>query len=152
LREASAIADFDDPPFIIVGAPGDPIAADRSLIADLFRFPDRVRWVDYRTAELLKCVCNAWHATKAVFGNEIGALCGALGIDGARLMELLCADTKLNTSAAYLRPGGPFGGSCLPKDLRALLHLSRRGRVPSLLLQATLDSNQRHIDDTVARI
>jgi GDP-mannose 6-dehydrogenase len=152
LREACAIADFDDPPFIIVGAAGLPSSADRSVIEDLFRFPDRVRWVDYRTAELLKCVCNAWHATKTIFANEVGALCTALGINGGRLMELLCADHKLNTSAAYLRPGGPFGGSCLPKDLRALVHLSRRNDLPSLLLNATLQSNQRHIADIVARI
>jgi GDP-mannose 6-dehydrogenase len=152
LREASAIADFDDPPLIIVGVEGAPGPTDRSIIEDLFHFPDRVHWVDYRTAELLKCVCNAWHATKAVFGNEVGALCAALGIDGVRLMELVCADRKLNTSSAYMRPGGPFGGSCLPKDLRALIYLSRKSEVPSLLLNATLASNQRHIDDTVARI
>ncbi len=152
LREASAIADFDDPAFIVVGGPTPASARDQALIEDLFPFPERIRWVDYRTAELLKCVCNAWHAAKAVFANEVGALCGGLGIDGVKLMALLCEDHKLNTSAAYLRPGGPFGGSCLPKDLRALIYLSRLANVPSLQLKATLESNELHILQTIEKI
>jgi GDP-mannose 6-dehydrogenase len=152
LREGTAIADFNDPAFIVVGGPKPQSSWDLALIEDLFPFPERVRYVDYRTAELLKCVCNAFHATKAIFANEVGQLCTSLGIDGVELMALLCEDKKLNTSAAYLRPGGPFGGSCLPKDLRALLYLSRRVDLPSLLLKATLESNQRDIERTIARI
>jgi GDP-mannose 6-dehydrogenase len=152
LREASAIADFDDPAIIVVGGPKPASARERHLVEDLFKFPERIHWVGYRTAELLKCVCNAFHATKAVFANEVGTLCESLGIDGVELMGILCEDRKLNTSAAYLRPGGPFGGSCLPKDLRALLYLSRKEQLPSLLLRATLESNDRHIQRTVEHI
>ncbi len=152
LREGSAIADFDDPSFIIAGGPSPAPAGARELVDDLFPFPERVRWVSYRMAELLKCVCNAYHAVKTVFANEVGGLCAALGIDGRRLMEVLCEDRKLNTSAAYLRPGGPFGGSCLPKDLRALLHLAGREEVPALLLAATLESNAIHVAQTFSVI
>jgi GDP-mannose 6-dehydrogenase len=150
LREGSAIADFDDPAFIIVGAPTPAPDGAREVVSDLFPFADRQRWTDYKLAELLKCVCNAYHAVKTVFANEVGALCTALGIDGRRLMEILCEDRKLNTSAAYLRPGGPFGGSCLPKDLRALLHLARREELPAMLLRSTLESNAKHVAQTTS--
>jgi GDP-mannose 6-dehydrogenase len=152
LREGSAIADFDDPPFVAVGGPMPASQRDLDLIADLFPFPERIRYVEYRLAELLKVVCNAYHAAKTVFGNEVGQLCTSLGIDGVKLMALLCEDRKLNSSGAYLRPGGPFGGSCLPKDLRALVYLSNKTGNPSLQLRATLESNYRHIDSYVEKI
>jgi len=152
LREGCAIADFDDPPFVVVGGPQPATDRDLALIGDLFPFPERIRYVEYRLAELLKVVCNAYHAVKTVFGNEIGQLCTSLGIDGVKLMGLLCEDRKLNSSGAYLRPGGPFGGSCLPKDTRALVYLSNRTGMPSLQIRATLESNYRHIDSYVERI
>ncbi len=153
LREATAIADYDDPPFFVVGAQQPPPARAQELVKRLFgEFEDRSEWVSFRTAELLKNVCNAYHAVKVVFANEVGALCEAVGIDGIEMMRVFCRDTKLNISSAYLRPGLPFGGSCLPKDLRALLHMSRQLRVAVPQLGATLRSNELSIDRAIESI
>jgi GDP-mannose 6-dehydrogenase len=153
LREATALKDYDDPPFFIVGAPNPPPDRARRMIGSLFTScANRLRWVSYRTAELLKNVCNAYHAVKVVFANEAGALCQAAGIDGVELMSLFCEDTKLNISAAYLRPGLPFGGSCLPKDLRSLVELGRKYGVSVPLLGGTLRSNELHIDRAIGAI
>lgn len=153
LREATAIADYDDPPFCIIGGPTPPPARAVRLVTSLFGdFDDRTHWVSYRTAELLKNVCNAYHAVKVVFANEVGSLCQAVGIDGIELMRVFCEDKRLNVSPAYLRPGLPFGGSCLPKDLRALLHLGRRYGVGVPQLGGTLRSNDLHIDRAVGYI
>jgi GDP-mannose 6-dehydrogenase len=153
LREASAIGDYDDPPFFIVGGPTPPPKRALALIESLFgAFDDRTHWVSYRTAELLKNVCNAYHAVKVVFANEVGALCEAVGIDGIELMRVFCEDRKLNVSSAYLRPGLPFGGSCLPKDLRALLSLSRRYGVGVPLLGGTYRSNDLHIERAIESV
>ena len=147
LREASAIDDMDDPPFVVVGAPSPAPATAHRLIGELFGvFASRTHWVSYRTAELLKTVCNAFHAAKVVFANEVGALCRAVGVDGGELMRVFSEDRKLNISPAYLRPGLPFGGSCLPKDLRALLHMARQHGVEAPQLGATLRSNDLHIE------
>lgn len=153
LREATAIRDYDDPPFFVVG--GELPASDRAeqLVSSLFgRFESRLVWVSFRTAELLKNVCNAYHAVKVVFANEVGALCQSVGIDGIELMQVFCLDHKLNISEAYLRPGLPFGGSCLPKDLRALVELSRQYGVAVPQLSATLRSNELHVDRAIDAI
>jgi GDP-mannose 6-dehydrogenase len=153
LREATAIADYDDPPFFVVGGPLPAPERGVALVHSLFgAFADRLHWVSYGTAELLKNVCNAYHAVKVVFANEVGALCAAAGIDGIEMMRVFCEDKKLNVSSAYLRPGLPFGGSCLPKDLRALLYLGRRYGVDVPQLGGTLESNVLHIDRAIESI
>ena len=143
LREATAIRDYDDPPFVLVGA-DDPQAAE--AVGDLYSNVRAERIVtDARTAALVKYSCNAFHAVKVAFANEVGAVARSFGADGQRVMELLCRDKKLNVSPAYLRPGFAFGGSCLPKDLRALTrHIEREGLDLSLL-KSVLPSNQAQI-------
>jgi GDP-mannose 6-dehydrogenase len=153
LREATAIADYDDPPFLVVGGPLPPSTRALALIDSMFGdFDDRTHWVSYRTAELLKNVCNAYHAVKVVFANEVGALCEAADINGIELMRVFCEDRKLNISPAYLRPGLPFGGSCLPKDLRALVSLGRRCGVWVPQLGGASRSNELHIDRAIESV
>ncbi|TMA40726.1 MAG: nucleotide sugar dehydrogenase [Deltaproteobacteria bacterium] len=153
LREGTAIADYYHPSFVLVGsADGQPDGNART-VAELFnstRGP--LTWVPYREAEMLKSVCNVFHALKVAFANEIGTLCAALSIDGHALMERFVTDRKLNLSAAYLRPGLPFGGSCLPKDLRMVLHLSNRENCDLPVLRAVMGSNESHLLRTVERI
>lgn len=145
LREATAVQDYEDPPFVVVGSlSGRPDGSERTVDALFGRFGDRVVWTDIRQAELLKALCNVFHALKVTFANEVGRLSDALDIDGAGLMNLLCKDTKLNISPAYLRPGLPFGGSCLPKDLRSVLSLARRHSIELPMLTGVLPSNHEH--------
>jgi GDP-mannose 6-dehydrogenase len=108
------------------------------------RFADRLHWITFREAELLKPVCNAFHALKVAFANEVGSLCSSLGINGQALMRLVAADRKLNISPAYLRPGLPFGGSCLPKDLRMVVQLADSEKMKVPLLRGVLASNETH--------
>ncbi len=143
LREGSSIRDFARPPFTIIGGPD--IAAN-DLLAGLYAGVEApVIATSYRLAEMLKYTSNAYHALKIVFANEIGALCKEQGIDSHQLMDLFCRDTKLNISSAYLRPGYAFGGSCLPKDLRAVLHHARRLDLDLPVLEAILSSNDRQV-------
>ncbi|MBA3433789.1 MAG: nucleotide sugar dehydrogenase [Actinobacteria bacterium] len=147
LREGVAIADFDDPPKTVVGeldpASGDAVAAlYEGLDAPLFRLPLRV-------AETIKYADNAFHALKIAFANELGAFCRAFDVDSHDVMRVFLADRKLNVSEAYLRPGFAFGGSCLPKDLRALVHAARRADVDLPLLESVLPSNALHLRRTV---
>jgi GDP-mannose 6-dehydrogenase len=142
LREGSAIADFYEPPRTVIGEldrkSGDPVAA---LFADL---DSPLIRTDIRTAEMVKYADNAFHALKIAFANEIGVLCRAEGIDSHHLMDVFCRDTKLNLSRKYLRPGYAFGGSCLPKDLRALTHRASERGVTTPVLASVLDSNEHH--------
>ena len=147
LREGTAIADFDSPPKTVIGeldpASGDDVAAlYDGLDAPVFRLPLRV-------AELVKYADNAFHALKIAFANEIGVLARESGIDSHELMSVFVADRKLNLSEAYLRPGFAFGGSCLPKDLRALLHAGRRAELELPLLASILPANERHLERTL---
>lgn len=144
LREGSSVKDFHRPPLTVVGGDERAIAAVRTLFGS---FPGEFVATDTRTAELLKVACNTFHAVKVSFANEIGRLGQTLGMDPRTVMELLCADTQLNISPAYLRPGFAFGGSCLPKDLRALLYLAKSHDVDLPMLQGVLPSNVRHIDN-----
>jgi GDP-mannose 6-dehydrogenase len=144
LREGSALKDYYEPSHIIIGQL-NPCSGD--AVACLYRaVPAQVRRTSIRTAEMLKYVSNAFHAVKVVFANEIGALCKAHGIDGREVMAAFCEDRRLNISPAYLKPGFAFGGSCLPKDLRALTHRARNRDVECPLLGAVLQSNQRQIE------
>ena len=143
LREGSSVADFNDPGKIVIGEV-DPSSGD--AVASMYDgVPGTVFRVQPRVAEMAKYTDNAFHALKITFANEIGAACRAFGIDSHELMHIMCSDTKLNISAAYLTPGFAFGGSCLPKDLRALLYATRHEDVELPLLESILPSNERHL-------
>jgi GDP-mannose 6-dehydrogenase len=147
LREGSAIADFDSPPFTVVGEM-DSRAGDV-----LLRAYDRVRAPVYRLkpdeASMLKYASNAFHALKVAFANEVGAVSRELGVDGREVMRAFCEDRNLNISPAYLRPGFAFGGSCLPKDVRALGYAARELDVATPLLSSVIASNDAHVQRVV---
>ena len=150
LREGTSIRDFRDPPFTLIGGmEPDSIRAVASLYASLRA---EVIEVPIRVAEMVKYACNAFHAVKITFANEIGNICADQGIDSHRVMEVLAADTKLNISSAYLKPGFAFGGSCLPKDLRALVYQARRVDIDAPLLEAISRSNRGQIERALEMI
>ncbi len=150
LREGSGIADFFDPPLVVVGT-ADPRVA--STVSDLLGFLERpVQVVDTRIAEALKYACNAFHATKVSFANEMARLLRLLDVDSRAVMDLFCQDTVLNISSSYLRPGFAFGGSCLPKDLRSLLSMARVSGADLPLLAATLTTNELSINEVLDRV
>jgi len=143
LREGIAVKDFLEPALIVVGG-FDQEAVERvaSLYATLNVKPCLVA---LRTAEMIKYACNAFHALKIGFANEIGSLAGILGLQPEQVLETLCRDEKLNLSAAYLKPGFAFGGSCLPKDLRALRYRATSLDLKLPLLESVLPSNDEHL-------
>jgi GDP-mannose 6-dehydrogenase len=144
LREGTAVRDFHTPPFTLIGSE-DPGAAD--IVANLYERVVSERIVaPVEVAEMIKYGCNAFHALKVVFANELGSICKQQGLDSRQVMSILCSDTSLNISPAYLTPGFAFGGSCLPKDLRALVHHAQRHDVDVPVLGSILDSNRRHAD------
>lgn len=143
LREGTSVRDFLAPPKTVVGAT-DPISCE-AVLALYEGLPGPVFRVPIRVAEMTKYIDNSFHALKIGFANEVGALCAALGLDSHAVMDVFVADTKLNISPAYLRPGFAFGGSCLPKDLRALTHTARRNDVDIPLLSNLLVSNEVHL-------
>ncbi len=150
LREGSGIADFHAAPFLVVGT-ADPAVAQ--AVTRLFGFlGQRPRVVGTRVAEALKYTCNAFHATKVSFANEVSRLYRLLGVDSREVLSLFCEDQVLNISPAYLRPGFAFGGSCLPKDLRSLLHLARVAGADLPLLAGTLATNELVISEVVNRV
>jgi len=150
LREGSAISDFDHPPFVLVGVPEVWDAAD---VLDLYEGIRAGHIVtDSRTAAMVKYACNAFHATKVAFANEVGRLATSFAADGPEVMKILCKDKVLNTSSAYLRPGFAFGGSCLPKDLRALTRHAERSAVRTPLLGSVLESNDEHLRRGATRV
>lgn len=143
LREGSSVRDFFDPPKTVIGVL-DALSAE--LVARLYDgLPGEVSRVQIAVAEMTKYADNAFHGLKIAFANELGAICHALGVDSHRMMEVFLADRKLNVSAAYLRPGFAFGGSCLPKDLRGLVHAAGRADVAVPLLSHVLPSNEEHL-------
>jgi GDP-mannose 6-dehydrogenase len=143
LREGTSIKDFDDPPFTIIGANDERTAA---TVASLYAGLDApVRVVPLAVAEMVKYACNSFHGLKVAFGNEIGSICKALNVDSHEVMKIFCEDTKLNISPTYLRPGFAFGGSCLPKDLRALSYRARQLDIETPVLAAALSSNEKQI-------
>jgi len=143
LREGSAVKDFNSPPKTIIGeldkASGDTLAAlYRTLDAPLIR-------TDLKTAEMVKYVDNSWHALKIGFANEIGNFCKAFTIDSHEVMNIFCQDKKLNISSAYLLPGFAFGGSCLPKDLRALAYQAKMRDLELPIMNSILPSNEMQV-------
>ena len=150
LREGSSIRDYDHPPYTIVG--GNCEAAV-NVVRELFQHLEgRFLVTNIRVAEALKMSCNAFHAMKITFANEIGRVSQALGIDAHEVMRLVCADKRLNISPAYLKPGFAFGGSCLPKDLRALTMIAREHDLVLPMLSSLIPSNRVHIDHAVDKI
>ena len=143
LREGTSIRDFYDPPFTVIGTEDEATARVVSSLYASISAPVHV--VATRVAEMLKYACNCYHGLKVGFANEIGNICKALGVDSHEVMRLFCEDTKLNVSAAYLKPGFAFGGSCLPKDLRAVTYRAKQLDVDTPILSATLASNERQI-------
>ncbi len=143
LRESSAIEDFFHPPKTVVG-PSDKKSAE--ILRQLYAFLDAPYFeVGIEEAEMVKYADNAWHAVKVTFANEIGIIAKRFGVDSHRVMEVFCADTKLNISCYYLRPGFAFGGSCLPKDVRALTYAARHADAAVAMLESVLPSNEQQI-------
>ena len=150
LREGSAIRDYDAPPFTIIGTT-DP-AAEKAVREIYGTIQAPVFVVQPRESELIKYLCNTWHAVKVSFANEVGRLGCQLGIDARRVMDVFLSDNKLNISPVYMRPGFAYGGSCLPKDVSALIHMAQEKGVQMPVVGALPQSNQAQIDSTVARI
>jgi GDP-mannose 6-dehydrogenase len=144
MREGSAIHDFYNPPKVVIGAT-DPASLER-LTPIAARPGAPLFTTEIELAEMTKYVDNAWHALKVTFANEMGTVAKAHGIDGRRLLEIFCADHKLNLSPAYLKPGFAFGGSCLPKDVRALSYEGRGLDLDLPVLNAILPSNRSQLD------
>lgn len=150
LREGSAIRDFFRPPFTVVGGVGTRGCASTE---ELYAAIDaQIFTTTARVAESIKYACNSYHALKIVFANELGTLMKELGVDGREAMRIFCEDRTLNVSAAYLRPGFAFGGSCLPKELRAIADIARTKNLQLPMLTNVLVSNERHIERALAMI
>lgn len=142
LRESSAVRDYFSPPKIVIGTKTGEHCLALDQINETIDAP--VFYVKYRESEITKFVDNTFHAVKTVFANEIGRLCTQLGISAAEVHRIFISDTKLNISPYYLRPGGAFGGSCLPKDVRALQHISRMSGGFTHLIDSLVASNEAH--------
>jgi len=144
MREGTAVADFLEPSITIIGASN---ASHSQTLRELYSWvPGKVFETSFRSAEMVKYVCNAWHAVKVSFANEVGTLAKELDVDAEAVVEIFSADTKLNISPSYLKPGFAFGGSCLPKDLRALNYRAKELDLDLPLFEAILASNEAHLD------
>jgi GDP-mannose 6-dehydrogenase len=150
LREGSALRDYHAGGPIIAGVMDE--STEALLHAVVPGTPQDLIMTDLATAEMVKYVANAWHAAKVVFANEVGSICKPIGLDGREVMHLLCKNAALNLSAAYMRPAFAFGGSCLPKDLRALVHQANRVNVQVPMLSSLLPSNEQHLDRALAMV
>ena len=150
LRESTSVYDYYHPPKTVIGET-DSSAGD--MLASLYAHLDAplIR-TSVETAEMVKYTDNVWHALKVGFSNEIGNICKAVGIDGHEVMDIFCKDTKLNLSPYYMKPGFAFGGSCLPKDVRALTYKARASDIDVPIMNAILPSNQRQIEKGLAMI
>jgi GDP-mannose 6-dehydrogenase len=150
LREGTSIRDYDRPPFTVVGANTEaPVTRLRELFGHL---PCEFHATSIRAAEMVKYCCNNFHALKITFANETARLCEALGVDAFQVMDLVCKDRQLNISPAYLMPGFAFGGSCLPKDLRATLYFAKTRDVEVPMLGGILQSNRLHVEHAIAKV
>ena len=144
LREGTAVHDYFHPPKTVIG---EVEKGSGDLVEKLYgHMPGPMIRTDYETAEMVKYADNTWHALKVAFANEIGNICKGLGLDSHKLMDIFCQDTKLNLSPYYLKPGFAFGGSCLPKDVRALSYKAKLMDVKVPIIDAILPSNDAQIE------
>ncbi len=157
LREGSAVADFYDPPKIVVGGVEESAGGASEQTTEMLlslsppgEFP--VVRTTFEVAEMVKYVDNSWHALKVAFGNEVGRICDPLGVDSHQVMDIFCLDTKLNISPKYLKPGMAFGGSCLPKDVRAVTYHAREHDVDVPILANLTTTNETHLSAAVKLI
>jgi len=143
MREGTAVADFLEPSVTIIGAAE---AAHAAKLSELYAWaPGRIFETSFRAAEMVKYVCNTWHAVKVAFANEVGALAKALDVDAEAVTDIFTADNKLNISSSYLKPGFAFGGSCLPKDVRALGYRAKELDLKLPLFESIMPSNDEHL-------
>ena len=150
MREGTAVSDFLEPSMTIIGAED---AAHSSMLRELYDWvPGRIFETSFRSAEMVKYVCNAWHAVKVAFANEVGTLAKELGVDAEAVVEIFTADNRLNISPAYLKPGFAFGGSCLPKDVRAMNYRAKELDLKLPLFEAILPSNELHLQRAVEMV
>jgi GDP-mannose 6-dehydrogenase len=150
MREGTAVADFLEPAMTVIGA-GD--SKHSTVLRGIYQWaPGRIFETSFRSAEMVKYVCNAWHAVKVSFANEVGTLAKELGVDAESVVEIFTSDTKLNISPTYLKPGFAFGGSCLPKDVRALNYRAKELDLDLPLFQSILPSNEEHLDRAVEMV
>jgi len=150
MREGTAVADFLKPAMTVIGAVDK---AHSALVRELYAWtPGRMFETSFRSAEMLKYVCNAWHAVKIAFANEIGTLARELDVDAESAMEMFVSDTKLNISPIYLKPGFAFGGSCLPKDVRALNYRAKELDLKLPLFDSIMPSNEEHLARAVEMV
>jgi GDP-mannose 6-dehydrogenase len=150
MREGSAVADFLQPPYTIFGSQNpEHLAPLRELYKDV---PATVFETSIRVAEMVKYVSNLYHAVKVGFANEVGTLCKHLGVESDQVTKIFMSDTKLNISSAYLAPGFAFGGSCLPKDLRAITHRAKELDLDLPMIESLMPSNAQHIDRGVEAV
>jgi GDP-mannose 6-dehydrogenase len=150
MREGTAVADFLEPAMTVIGAGESKHSA---VLREIYKWaPGRIFETSFRSAEMVKYVCNAWHAVKVSFANEIGTLAKELGVDAEAVIEIFTADTKLNISPTYLKPGFAFGGSCLPKDVRALSYRAKELDLKLPLFDAIMPSNEEHLKRAIEMV
>ena len=150
MREGTAVADFLEPSMTIIGSADSQHAA---LLRELYAWaPGRIFETSFRSAEMVKYVCNAWHAVKVAFANEVGTLAKELKVDAEAVVEIFTADDKLNISPSYLKPGFAFGGSCLPKDVRALNYRAKELDLHLPLFESIMPSNDEHLQRAIEMI
>ena len=150
LREGTSIVDFHNPPFTLVGCDNEEATAMLRRLYAAIKAPFLT--LSVREAEMVKYACNSFHGLKVTFANELGIICKRLGIDSHRVMEVFCKDTKLNLSPYYLKPGFAFGGSCLPKDLRAITYKAKQLDLDLPLINSILPSNRLQVERVVEMV